>query len=286
MPSGYIIIDKPDGWTSHDVVAKCRGIFGEKRVGHTGTLDPMATGVLPIFVGRGTRAIPLINDGDKTYLASCQFGLTSDTQDRLGEILSRREVSLTQAQLEAALEQFRGTTTQIPPMYSALKVNGQKLYDLARRGIEVERKAREITIHKLSLLDFDGTSAQLLVTCSKGTYIRTLCHDLGELLGCGALMSALQRSEACGFTLDEAVSMQALQEQGAALLRPLDTLFPEAQKINLTQNQAKCARNGGAFSTPLSDGDYRAYFQGEFLMLGNVKNGIMSTVKSFYEVQP
>lgn len=287
MPSGFFIIDKPADWTSHDVVAKCRGILGERRIGHTGTLDPMATGVLPIFVGRATRAIEFVNNGDKTYEATCRFGLVTDTQDSTGTVLSTSSVNITQNQLEDTLTHFRGSILQIPPMYSAVKVNGKKLYELARKGKEVERAPRSTTIHTLELLDFSGDIAILRITCSKGTYIRTLCHDLGQVLGCGAVMASLRRTAACGFDLAQAITMDTLRQvpSPALLLQPIEALFQEYPQVNITQNQEKCVRNGAAFSIPLNDGLYRVFSQSnEFLMLGSVVSGVMSTKKSFYEV--
>ena len=287
MTGGIIIIDKPADWTSHDVVAKCRGIFRERRIGHAGTLDPMATGVLPVFVGRATRAVEFAVDGEKTYLARCRFGQTSDTQDSSGAILETRPVNITQADLLAALPRFLGAQTQLPPMYSAIKINGKKLYELARKGKEVVRAPRPITIHRLELTAFDGESASLLVQCSKGTYIRTLCHDLGQHLGCGALMSGLRRTAACGYDERCAVTLEQLQQHPDphALLLPVDRLFSAHSSVDITAEQAQKCRNGAAFPCTAADGTYRVYGpDGDFLMLGRCTDGIMSTIKSFYEV--
>ena len=287
MTSGIIVIDKPAGWTSHDVIAKCRGIFRERRIGHAGTLDPMATGVLPVFVGRATRAVEFAMDGDKTYLAQCRFGQSSDTQDSSGHILEEKHVNITSSDLDAALLHFFGSQSQLPPMYSAIKINGQKLYDLARKGKEVARNPRPITIHRLELTAFDGQTASLLVQCSKGTYIRTLCHDLGRHLGCGALMSGLRRIAASGYEEAQAVTMEQLQQtpNPGALLMPVDSLFQAHSSIDITFEQVQKCRNGAAFSCTAPDGTYRVYGpQNEFLMLGRCVNGIMSTIKSFYEV--
>jgi tRNA pseudouridine 55 synthase len=287
MSSGIIIIDKPADWTSHDVIAKCRGIFRQRRIGHAGTLDPMATGVLPVFVGRATRAVEFAIDGEKTYLARCRFGQISDTQDSTGRILEERIVDITQADLEAALPRFLGAQTQLPPMYSAIKINGKKLYDLARKGKEVERTPRPITIHRLELTAFDGCTATLLVQCSKGTYIRTLCHDLGQYLGCGALMSGLRRTAACGYGEAQAVTLEQLQgcPDPSQLLMPVDSLFQMYPSIDITLEQTQKCRNGLAFPCAAPDGTYRVYGpDGEFLMLGHCKAKIMSTIKSFYEV--
>lgn len=226
MPNGIIIIDKPAGWTSMDVCAKLRGILHEKRVGHAGTLDPMATGVLPVFVGQATKAVSFAENGRKVYETVLQLGRVTDTQDTTGETLEERAVTVTADDVRAALPRFLGEIEQIPPMYSAIKVNGQKLYDLARQGKEVARKPRRITIYDLALTEELGNGQYALrVECSKGTYIRTLCHDLGQALGCGGCMAALRRTEASGFGIGEAVTLEDAAREGEALLRPLDSLF-------------------------------------------------------------
>ena len=285
--NGIVIVDKPEGWTSQDVTAKLRGVFQTRRIGHGGTLDPMATGVLPVFVGRATRGVEFFEHAEKVYETVLRLGLTTDTEDISGEILSRQDVSVTEAGFLAVLEQFRGEIQQIPPMYSALKVNGQKLCDLARKGKEVERKPRTITIHKLECLAFAGETARLLVHCSKGTYIRTLCKDIGAALGCGGCMAALRRVSAGSYTIDEAVPLQTLieAENPEQYLRGVDTMFTQYPEVVLTPNQEKRCRCGNAFSVKLEAGTYRAYSQtGEFLMLAKVEDGVMSTIKSFFEV--
>ena len=285
--NGIVIVDKPQGWTSQDVVSKLRGVFQTRRIGHGGTLDPMATGVLPVFVGRATRGVEFFEHADKTYEAVLQLGISTDTEDTTGTVLEKKPVAVTKEQFLAALEQFRGEIEQIPPMYSALKVNGQKLYDLARQGKEVERKSRKITIFRLKCLEFSGASARLLVHCSKGTYIRTLCKDIGNALGCGGCMAALRRVQAGAYAIEKAVSLQTLveSENPGQYLAPVDSLFAEYPQVILTTNQEKRCRNGGSFSVTLAEGMYRAYSQsGEFLMLSQVKEGIMTTVKSFFEV--
>ena len=285
--NGIVIVDKPQGWTSQDVVSKLRGVFQTRRIGHGGTLDPMATGVLPVFVGRATRGVEFFEHADKTYEAVLQLGISTDTEDTTGTVLEEKPVAVTKEQFLAALEQFRGEIEQIPPMYSALKVNGQKLYDLARQGKEVERKSRKITIFRLECLEFHGDSARLLVHCSKGTYIRTLCKDIGNALGCGGCMAALRRVQAGAYTIEKAVSLQTLveSENPGQYLAPVDSLFAEYPQVILTANQEKRCRNGGSFSVTLAEGMYRAYSQsGEFLMLSQVKEGIMTTVQSFFEV--
>ena len=285
--NGIVIIDKPEGWTSQDVVSKLRGVLHTKRIGHGGTLDPMATGVLPVFVGRATRGVEFFEHAVKTYEAVLQLGITTDTEDISGEVLEKRTVSITKEQFLAALEDFRGEIQQIPPMYSAIKINGQKLCDLARKGREVERKPRTITIHKLECTDFSGDTARLTVTCSKGTYIRTLCKDIGEQLGCGGCMAALRRIGAGAYTIEEAVPLAQLveSEDPERYLRPVDTMFAEYPAVTLTEKQALRCRNGNSFSIELADGTYRAYDEaGAFLMLAKVDAGVMSTIKSFFEV--
>ena len=285
--NGIVIIDKPVGWTSQDVVSKLRGKLRTKRIGHGGTLDPMATGVLPVFVGRATRGVEFFEHAEKTYETVLQLGVLTDTEDTSGAVLETRPVSVTAEQLLAVLARFRGEIMQIPPMYSALKVNGQKLYELARKGREVERQPRPITIHELELLAFTGETARLRVRCSKGTYIRTLCKDIGLALGCGGCMAALRRVQAGAYTEGEAVPLETLiaSEEPEAYLRPVDTMFVSFPAITLTENQEKRCRNGNSFTLPGEDGTFRAYSEsGEFLMLAKRENGIMSTIKSFFDV--
>ena len=285
--NGIVIIDKPAGWTSQDVTARLRRVFQTRRIGHGGTLDPMATGVLPVFVGRATRGVEFFEHAEKTYEAVLRLGITTDTEDITGTVLQRREVTVTRETLESALEGFRGEILQVPPMYSALKVDGQKLCDLARKGKEVERQPRPITIHELTLLDFTGETARLRVRCSKGTYIRTLCKDIGEALGCGGCMEALRRTSAGEYTIDEAVPLDRLldAENPGEYLRPVDTMFRNYPAVKLTPNQEKRCRCGNSFSVKLPGGIYRAYSQsGEFLMLAKVEDSVMSTIKSFFEV--
>ena len=285
--NGIVIIDKPMGWTSQDVVSKLRGVLKTRRIGHGGTLDPMATGVLPVFVGRGTRGVEFFEHAEKTYEATLRLGVTTDTEDTSGTVLEEKEVHISEAEILEVLPRFRGKIQQIPPMYSALKVNGQKLYDLARKGKEVERQPREIEIFKLECLEFRGNEARLLVHCSKGTYIRTLCKDIGEALGCGGCMAALRRVTAGEYTIEEAIPLQTLVDcaDPEQYLRPVDSMFRNYPAVTLTANQEKRCRNGNAFSVTHPDGTYRAYGQtGEFLMLAKVENGIMSTIKSFFEV--
>ena len=285
--NGIVIIDKPQQWTSQDVVSKLRGVLHTKRIGHGDTLDPMATGVLPVFVGRATRGVEFFEHAEKTYEAVLRLGVVTDTEDIFGTVLEENPVSVTKEQLEKVLENFRGEIQQIPPMYSAIKINGQKLCDLARKGKEVQRPPRTITVFTLECLDFSGDKAHLRVHCSKGTYIRTLCKDIGQALGCGGCMESLRRVKAGAYTIDEAIPLQKLvqSENPESFLRPVDSMFTQYPQLTLTDKQEKRCRNGNAFSVDMPEGTYRAYSQaGEFLMLAKVEDGVMSTVKSFFEV--
>ena len=284
---GIVIVDKPQDWTSQDVTARLRRVFNTRRIGHGGTLDPMATGVLPVFVGRATRGVEFFEHAEKTYETVLRLGLTTDSEDITGTMLTEAPVSVIDEQIEAALAAFRGQIMQIPPMYSALKVNGQKLCDLARKGKTVERQPRPITIHELTLLERTENTLRLRVRCSKGTYIRTLCKDIGEQLGCGGCMESLRRVSAGEYTIDEAVPLQELldTDQPEKYLRDVDTMFRNYPAVTLTAHQEKRCRNGNPFSVKLAEGSYRAYSQtGEFLMLAKVEDGIMVTVKSFFAV--
>ena len=285
--NGIVIVDKPQGWTSQDVTARLRRVFNTRRIGHGGTLDPMATGVLPVFVGRATRGVEFFEHAEKTYETVLRLGITTDTEDITGTVLTEQDAFVTGSMLEDVLSRFRGEILQVPPMYSAIKVNGQKLCDLARRGKEVERQPRPVTIHELTLLRMEADGIHLRVRCSKGTYIRTLCKDIGEALGCGGCMQSLRRIKAGEYTISEAVPLQALLETETPeiYLRGVDTMFEGYSSVTLTENQEKRCRNGNSFSVTLSDGTYRAYGKdGSFLMLASVENGVMSTVKSFFEV--
>ena len=285
--NGIVIVDKPAGWTSQDVTAKLRRVFQTRRIGHGGTLDPMATGVLPVFVGRATRGVEFFEHAEKIYEAELRFGITTDTEDITGTVLETRPVNLTQQDILEILPQFRGEIFQTPPMYSALKVDGKKLYDLARKGIEIPREPRKITVFSLELLSFSDNTAHLRIHCSKGTYIRTLCKDIGEALGCGGCMAALRRTAAGDYTEQDAVSLDQLLETPAPekYLQKVDTLFADHPAVNLTANQEKRCRNGNTFSITLPDGTYRTYSRtGEFLALSQVQNNVMSTIKSFFEV--
>lgn len=294
MPNGILIVDKPAGWTSQDVAAKLRGVYHEKRVGHGGTLDPMATGVLPIFLGRATRAVPFFEHADKVYEAVLRLGLVTDTQDSTGRVLEEHSVDITQEQLEALLPRFRGVIQQIPPMYSAVKVNGQKLYALARKGQEVEREPRTVVIHELTLLEQDQPQSSILnsqfalrVHCSKGTYVRTLCHDMGAALGCGGCMAALRRTRAGRYDIAQAHPLDEIlaDPDPERFLLPIDSLFADRPRCTINEAGEKKLRNGASLRTgKLADGEYRVYGPGgDFLALCAVSRGELRAIKSFFE---
>ena len=288
--NGVLLVDKEPNWTSSDVVVKLKGILRQRRVGHAGTLDPMATGLLVVFAGRATRAVEFAERDSKRYLASLRLGTVTDTQDIWGTVLEKNPADVGRDELEAALKRFRGAQEQLPPMYSAVKVNGRKLCDVARRGGEVERRPRGIVIHELTLLGRSGEDWLLDVRCSKGTYIRTLCHDIGQALGCGGCMSALRRTEAGGFSVENALTISGIQTLADAgelekRLLPVDRLFAGNQMCRVSSEEEKKLRCGSDFPTALPDGDYRVYgASGDFLMLGRAEDGRMHTVKSFFEV--
>lgn len=289
--NGILLVDKPEGWTSHDVIAKLRGVLHERRMGHSGTLDPMATGLLVVFLGRATRGVEFAESHEKEYLAKMRLGVTTDTQDTSGNILSVHDAAVTDEALYSVLNAFKGDIMQLPPMYSAIKIGGRKLCDIARRGEEIERTPRPITVTELEMLDRDGNEVSLRVRCSKGTYIRTLCSDVGETLGCGAVMSALRRTMCGNFGIDDAHTMDEIigaAESGRAdeLIRPLDSLFHDCAGIMLDTDSEKKCRCGASFYTEIDDGEYRAYSSssGEFLALCRAENGTVSTIKSFFEV--
>ena len=285
MASGILVIDKPAGWTSMDVCAKLRGILHEKRVGHGGTLDPMATGVLPVFVGQATKAVEFAENGRKEYVGGLRLGLTTDTQDITGHTLSETSVDVSAEDVRRVFGRFLGDIQQVPPMYSALKVHGKKLYQLARKGKEVERAPRAVTIYALELLEqVTDTDYRFRCECSKGTYIRTLCHDIGQALGCGGTLYALRRTGAAGFTEADAVTLEAVQEQGAALLRPVDTLFRQYPSLRTpspgTERRVRC---GNDIRTTAPNGMYRLYSQtGEFLCLSEAVDGSLKARKNFF----
>ena len=296
--NGVLLIDKPKEFTSFDVIAVVRGVTGQRKAGHTGTLDPNATGVLPVLLGNATKAQDLIPNHDKKYTADFKLGTTTDTLDIWGKETARFDSRVTRAQIEALLPRFSGEIEQIPPMYSAVRQNGQRLYDLARRGIEVERQARQVTVYHMELTAFDETtqSGQLLVRCSKGTYVRTLIDDIGAALGVGAVMTALRRTFACGYTLSDCVTLdelKALAQDGkiAERLRPVESLFDAYASLTVSEAQAKRFQNGA--SLDLSRTSLRSRQpenqtilrvknpSGDFLGLGITADGALKNYKLF-----
>ena len=283
---GIVIVDKPQDWTSQDVTARLRRVFNTRRIGHGGTLDPMATGVLPVFVGQATRAVEFAENSRKEYVAGLRLGQVTDTQDVTGETLESRPVAAGRQDVEAALGRFLGGIQQIPPMYSAIKIGGQKLYDLARKGKEVERKPRPITIYELELLEqVSETDYTFRCVCSKGTYIRTLCHDIGQALGCGGTLYSLRRTMAAGYTTAQAHTLEEVQERGESLLQPVDTLFAQYPAYTVpSAGKETRVRNGGAVTdASLPDGTYRVYGRnGDFLCLSRAQRGTLTSIKNFF----
>lgn len=298
--NGIIVINKQRDFTSFDVVAVARGILREKKIGHSGTLDPMATGVLPVLVGKAAKAQSLLPDTDKRYEADFRLGITTDTLDIWGTVQSTQECHFTEADIEAVLPRFRGEIMQVPPMYSAIQKDGVRLYDLARQGIEVERQARPVCIDTLELISFDEEtqSGRLVISCSKGTYIRVICDDIGKALGCGCVMTALCRTKACGFTLADAVTLkelEALKNDGreAEVLRRTDSIFTCFPSAYISEKQAKRFMNGGSLDLDrlrsVKDRKdlmlYRVYGGNEFLGLGevNAEKNELCVKKLFFE---
>lgn len=249
--SGILLIDKPKGFTSFDVVAKVRGIARTRKVGHGGTLDPMATGVLPLFLGAATKACDILPDQTKAYEAWFRLGQTTDTQDCTGKVLTESEVSCTIAQVEEVLSRFQGDFLQTPPMYSAIWVQGRRLYDLAREGLEVERSPRPVTVYEIRLLQAreEENLYQIYVSCSKGTYVRTICHDVGQALGCGAVLTGLRRVISSGYRVEDAVTIEQAQQMAdegrlRQMVMPVETAFAPYEQIVLTAKHARLFQNG------------------------------------------
>ena len=288
--TGILLVDKEQDWTSSDVVARLRGLLHERRIGHAGTLDPLATGLLIVMVGRAARASDYLMRHPKQYRAHFRPGIVTDTQDITGRVLSRKNVTLSERELEEVLAQFRGEQMQIPPMYSAIKVRGQKLYDIARRGGEVERAPRAVTIFSLSLAGRDGEDFILDVSCSAGTYIRTLCHDIGQVLGCGACMTQLRRIASGAYRVEDArligeIAAAASSGTAADLLLSVDSVFADLKKITVGAEEAARIRCGGIVPWEGENGRVRVYApSGEFLMAGRLEGGLLKTEKSFFEV--
>ena len=285
---GVININKPLGITSHDVVYRLRKILSMKKIGHTGTLDPDATGVLPMCIGRGTKISEFLMADEKQYIAEITFGIVTDTQDISGEVLSRADVSFTREDFETVIGEFVDEISQIPPMYSAIKIDGKKLYELAREGKVVEREARTITVSGIEILEFSGDKARLKVDCSKGTYIRTLCHDIGQKLGCGACMSALTRTRSGSFFIENSFTLEEVEEKAKSgdfgFLISIEDVFSDYEKIILAENNAKKIRNGIKTSTTLPDGVYcRIYDEKKnFLCITVSGNGYFKILKTFF----
>lgn len=259
--TGILCLDKPGEMTSFTAVKRASRILGVKKAGHTGTLDPMATGVLVIMLGHCTRFIELLPEHKKSYTARVKLGITTDTLDITGEVLSESPVDVTLEQLLSVAEKFKGDILQTPPMYSALKKDGERLYDLARKGIEIEREQRAITIEKLEIHDFDGIEFSMDVTCSAGTYIRSLCDDIGRELGCGAVMTELRRTEANGFAIENAVTLEELEKlvsenNAQSVITSVEKALISYPEITVTKPQANRFHNGGALCYERLHGDF------------------------------
>lgn len=296
--NGIIILDKPSGFTSFDAVAVMRGLSHQKKIGHTGTLDPMATGVLPVLLGKAAKALNFLPDTDKEYRAAFRLGERRDTGDITGEVVETNAAPVALEALKSVLPRFRGEISQVPPMYSAVSVGGKRLYELARKGVEVDRPARQVTISALELLSYDPETREgtLRVSCSKGTYIRTLIEDLAQAAGSCGTMTALRRTRACGFTLEDARSLEelkALAGEGKLeeALFPVERLFAQYPEVTVSAAQARRFENGGGLDLVRvrkapQEGLCRVKSpEGEFLGLGNVdrEQGELGFVKSFVE---
>lgn len=294
---GIICVNKPEGFTSFDVIAKMRGILKMKRLGHGGTLDPMATGVLPVFAGKATKACDILPDSDKAYRAGFRLGVSTDTQDCTGRTVSERGADgVTREDVSAALKNFRGNIMQIPPMYSAVSVGGRRLYDLARQGIEVEREPRAVTVYSLELAEYNDIekSGVLEISCSKGTYIRTVIADMGDILGCGGIMTSLVRTRACGFCLEECVTLERLQEAAESgdfspFVRPVEQVFDYLPRLRLNSAMERLYRSGVKLSLDRLRFDRsaeRVAVYGEKGFIGtavpDVREGVLRVDKNFY----
>lgn len=293
--SGVINIYKEAGYTSHDVVAKLRGILKQKKIGHTGTLDPQAQGVLPVCLGKGTKLCDLLADHDKEYEAVLRLGITTDTQDMEGNVLQESSVQVSEEEVRTCILSFQGEQMQVPPMYSALKVNGKKLYELAREGKVVERKARSVTFHKIEVLWMELPKVKIRVQCSKGTYIRTLCNDIGEKLGCGGCMEELLRTRVERFALEDAVKLDEVQkamEEGTvdSLIFPVDRIFDQYPTAKTTTQGDLLVHNGNRLFSellqeePEAESGYVRVYDSEdtFIGLFEKKTDQLVPVKMFY----
>lgn len=271
--NGLILLDKPEGLTSFKAAAVLRGIYGTKRVGHTGTLDPMATGVLPILIGRATRLCSYILEADKKYTATVRLGMTTDSLDITGRVLTECVASVTDERLVDALKHFTCTYDQVPPMFSAIKKDGVRLYDLARKGYEIEREPRIVSIHSIKLLERKGNDFAIDIHCSKGTYIRSLADDIGKYLGCGAVLTALRRTDSAGFSVDRCFTLEKIKSDPEGCLMPAETAVPTLRKVFVSSEQGKRFMNGAALcidrirsvNAPL-DGEIFRVFCGEIFL--------------------
>ncbi len=291
--NGVVNINKPKGFTSHDVVAKLRGILSTKKIGHTGTLDPDAVGVLPVCVGRATKIADMLTATEKEYVAEVTLGSETDTQDSSGTVLNSAEVSVTEDDIKKTISEFIGEVSQIPPMYSAIKQDGKKLYELAREGKEVERKPRIVEIKEIEILecDLENNKFSMRVACSKGTYIRTLCHDIGRKLGCFAHMSYLQRTKSGRFTIEKSYTLEevesAISNGDLSFLEPIDKIFEEYPALYLSERKADKMCNGVRVRTSgLVEGTiYRVYDEKQnFLTISQAENNELKILKTFYQI--
>ncbi len=295
---GIFCVYKPVGFTSFDVIAKMRGILKFKRLGHAGTLDPMAEGVLPVFAGNATKACDMLPDHDKVYRAGFRLGVSSDTQDSSGNILSESDKKISAEELTVACGKFKGEIMQLPPMYSAVSVNGKRLYELARQGKTVEREPRKITVYSLDILEYseENGCGIMEISCSKGTYIRTLINDIGDSLGCGGIMTSLVRTKACGFSLEDCVTLEELQTEAdkngdfLSYLKPISAVFEYLPKIYLSDKQEKMYRNGikldlNRLKLPVSDDDRYGVFGADGKFIGTAcaerENMLLKIEKNF-----
>ena len=285
--NGIVVIDKPKGVTSHDVVGILRKRFGTRRVGHTGTLDPLATGVMVMCIGNATKAADMISNADKRYRAELELGIITDTLDIEGTVTERRDVNVTKSDVKECVLSFLGEQDQLPPMYSAIKLNGKKLYELAREGKKIDREKRRISIYSIDIIDISLPYVTIDVHCSKGTYIRSLCDDIGHRLGCGAVMTALRRTETAGFTIADAYTIAALDELPdiSRALMPTDSIFSELEEIHLNEKQERSVTNGVRMTW--RDGKegqrYRVYGRdGRFLCVSELSDMRLKLIKQFW----
>lgn len=288
---GIVNVNKPLGITSHDVVYRLRRLLGIKKIGHTGTLDPDASGVLPMCVGKGTKLAEMLTATDKQYLAELTLGAFTDTQDASGEVLQRFRVNVTEDEIREKIADFVGEISQVPPMFSAIKVNGKKLYELAREGKTVEREARTVTIKNIEVqkVDLEAKTVTMLVDCSKGTYIRTLCNDIGAALGCGGYMSSLTRTKTGRFCIEKSFTLEQIEEMlqngDQSFMVPVAEALPEYRRITLADKNAKKVRNGIRISVEgLTEGEtYRVFDEsGEFLILAQQTKDGLDVIRTFY----